>query len=195
MNSSWVFQSCRAEREHGEGGEPMLAGIVATGHLRQRRGDQLFRAFLPSQAGKAPCTRQAQAVEMTLLGVGVILHPRQLGERAEALWRKTLYPALKLARLHHLHHEQRLDEARRKKIVQRRLEGERRGAIALVPPARRLADLELERCILRRASIVDRKEAGECGVAVAAGADRIRRFANELHHPRGKLGCERRERA
>src|SRR3954468_11842972 len=94
-----------------------------------------------AEAQEAPRARQAQTVEMAVLGVGVVVSGGRLGERTEARGREAPQPAREFAFGQRLLHEQRLANARRQEIVERRLIGERCGAVALVPATRGLADL------------------------------------------------------
>src|SRR6185503_2846201 len=60
-----------------------------------------------------------------------------------------------------------------------------------VPAARGFANRALERFVLRRASIVEREDAGERGIAMVAGADRIGRPGDEARESQREKARER----
>src|SRR5690242_21960455 len=86
---------------------------------------------------------------------------RRLGERAEPRGREALEPGPELVLRQDLLHELCFAKPRREEIVERGLVGERRGAIALVPAARALAHLELQRRVLRRARRSEERRVGK----------------------------------
>src|SRR5258705_13645340 len=108
MPESWPL----AEGERDERGEPVRARVVALHHMRQRRGHQRLRRRGVAEPCKAPRARQAKPIQVTLLRVGMIGDGRRLGERAEALRREGLQPALEFPLIEELRHEERLRQAR-----------------------------------------------------------------------------------
>ena len=108
----------------------MLASVVPARHVRQRCRHQSLGCRIVTQSLEAPGPRQAQPVEVALLRVGMIGNSRRLGEDAEALRRESLQPAVKLPRLQELGHEKCFRQARRQKIIERRLVAD--GRIAVV---------------------------------------------------------------
>ena len=182
------------QRQCRERREPMRPDVMPAGDMRQRRrqvtpGD---RFVTHPETAQAPGARERQAIQVALLRIGAIGGHRRRGERTEARRQECGEPRRELPGRQHRLHQHGLDQGRRKEIVERRLVGERRVPVPAIPAQGGAADLFLQDRVPCHGGIVERENARERGIAVAAGADRMGGTRDEPTEARRE---ERRERA
>ena len=121
----------------------MLAVVVTSHDVRHAGRQMLLGELRIAQLRKAPRARQAQPVEVAVLGVGVVKDDRRLGERAR-VGKKRSHPRAELAVRKQVLHQQCLDQRGGEEVVRRRLVLSRVVAIVQVPALCRRFDLPLE---------------------------------------------------
>ena len=131
---------------------------------------------------------------MTLFRVAAVGNDRRLAQRPRLRGQELREPGAELPLRKHFAHEQGLDERRRKKVVQGRLERDRRISVPAVPPFRSAPDFGFEGSIACAARVIERQYAGKRRVRVAAASDRIGRRGEEFGEALRDKGCKRRDR-